>query len=93
MDAVSISITTVIAIAGVALSYVSYVRNRSRDQRERAVEIATIRANVDSLRLEIEEVKSDIKDDDTKFDKRMDKIELKLDKLNDTLLKRVNKED
>ena len=35
----------------------------------------------------------DIKDDDTKFDKRMDKIELKLDKLNDTLLKRESKDE
>ena len=86
----SLSVGSLIAVMGAVLSYAGYIRSKSKDQQQRAAELATIKERIESLDREITDVKEDIKDKDTDMKNKIDKLDNKFDKLNDMMINFVS---
>lgn len=85
-DLTSISIGSLIAVTGAVLSYVGYIRAKSKDQEKRVEEIATIKERVASLDREVHDIKEDVKNQNSDLKKSIERIYEKIDKLNDSLV-------
>tara|TARA_Y100001973_G_C5131666_1_gene298104 strand:+ start:395 stop:688 length:294 start_codon:yes stop_codon:yes gene_type:complete len=90
IDITSVSIGSLIAVAGGIISYAGYTNKKNNEKQERIKEIATLSERVASLDREIDEVKEDVKSQHNEIKKCIDKLYLKIDKLNDVIMKLVS---
>lgn len=75
----SISIGTLIALAGAVLSYIGYIRAREKETIKRAEEFATIKSEIKALDKAYHELKEDVEKKDGKIEKRLESIDTKLE--------------
>lgn len=87
----TITTTVIVGLIGATISYLGYLRNNNKDSTKRASDIATMKSEINSLRLEIEDVKKDMRANEGKIEKRLDKLDEKIDLINQNLLKIYNK--
>lgn len=81
-----ISIGGLIAIGGVAFSYVGYIRAKSMDIRNETQVITEMKTKIEAIEKDIDSVKNDNKERHNKLEDKVDKLFTKIDSMNQNLL-------